>query len=298
VRLTFWQRHGFCSPVESQAAAPAVPEVSFPGSIEEAVDELAGLGPDGAALAGATWVMRAPLRREPFRPQYVALRRLDELRHLRPGDPTVIGSLVTHAGVAALDGPLAGLGEAARRSAFPAVRNIATLGGNLCADPFPEADLVPALLALEARVDVASPAGRDSVELEAFLAARPRPDGELVVGVTVPAPSGRRSAFERLTVRSGGEYAVASVAVALDLDTDGVVSAARVAVGVVEPVACRVAAAEAALTGLRVDAEVAEEAGSAVVEGLSARDGVDAPGWYRVAVLPALLRRALLRLTS
>jgi carbon-monoxide dehydrogenase medium subunit len=276
-----------------------VPEVSFPGSIEEAVDELAGLGQDGAALAGATWVMRSPLRREPFRRRYVALRRLDELLHLRLGDPTVIGSLVTHAGLAALEGPLAGLGEAARRSAFPAVRNVATLGGNLCADPFPEADLVPALLAGDARVDVASPAGRDSVELEAFLAARGRrPDGELIVGVTVPAPSGRRSAFERLTVRGGGEYAVASVAVALDLDTDGVVSAARVAVGAVEPVACRAAAAEAALTGRRVDAEVAGEAGSAVVEGLSERDGVDAPGWYRLAVLPALLHRALLRLTS
>jgi hypothetical protein len=34
------------------------------------------------------------------------------------------------------------------------------------------------------------------------------------------------------------------------------------------------------------------------VEGLSARDGADAPGWYRLAVLPSLLRRALLRLTS
>jgi carbon-monoxide dehydrogenase medium subunit len=285
-------------PVKSKAAAPALPEVSFPGSIEAAVDELASLGQYGAALAGATWVMRAPLRREPFRPRYVALCRIDELRHMRGGDPTVIGSLVTHAGLASLDGPLAGLGEAARCSAFPSVRNIATLGGNLCADPFPEADLVPALLAGEARVDVASPAGRDSVELEAFLAARPRPAGELVVGVTVPAPPGRRSAFERLTVRGGGEYAVASVAVALDLDTHGVVSAARVAVGGVNQVARRLVPAEAALTGRRVDAEVAAEAGSAAVERLSARDGVDAPGWYRLAVLPALLRRALLRLTS
>jgi carbon-monoxide dehydrogenase medium subunit len=270
--------------------------VSFPGSVEEAVAELAGLGEDGAALAGATWVMRAPLRGEPFRARYVALSRLDELHHVRRGDPTVIGSLVTHAGLAVLDGPLAGLGEAARRSAFPAVRNVATLGGNLCADPFPEADLVPALLAADARVDVASPAGRDSVELEAFLAARGRrPDGELIVGVTVPAPSGRRSAFERLTIRGGGEYAVASVAVSLDLDEDGVVSAARVAVGAVEPVACRAAAAEEALTGRRADAE---EAASVVADGLSARDGVDAPGWYRLAVLPALLRRALMRLTS
>jgi carbon-monoxide dehydrogenase medium subunit len=270
------------------------PEVSFPGSVEQAVAELGDLGEDGAALAGGTWVMRAPLRGEAFRARYVALRRVDELHQLRRGEPTVIGSLVTHADLAGLDGPLAGLGEAARRSAFPAVRNVATLGGNLCADPFPEADLVPALLAADAQVDVASPAGRDGVELEEYLATRTRrPAGELIVGVTVPAPSGRRSAFERLTIRGGGEYAVASVAVSLDLDAEGVVSAARVAVGVVEPVACRAAAAEAALTGRRLDAE---EAASVVVEGLSARDGVDAPGWYRLAVLPALLRRALLRL--
>lgn len=230
-----------------------MPEVSFPESIEEAVDQLAALGRDGAALAGATWVMRAPLRGEPFRRRYVALQRLDELLHVRRGDSAVLGSLVTHAGLASLDGPLAALGEAARRSAFPAVRNIATLGGNLCADPFPEADLVPALLAGDARVDVASPAGRDSVELEAFLATRTRrPDGELIVGVTVPAPPGRRSAFERLTIRGGGEYAVASVAVALDLDADGVVSAARVAVGSVEQAACRAGAAEGAQTVSRM----------------------------------------------
>jgi carbon-monoxide dehydrogenase medium subunit len=276
-----------------------MPEVSFPESIEEAVDELAALGRGGAALAGATWVMRASLRGEPFRRHYVALRRLDELLHVRRGDPTVIGSLVTHAGLGSLDGPLAALGEAARRSAFPAVRNIATLGGNLCADPFPEADLVPALLAGDARVDVATPAGRDTDELEAFLATRTRrPDGELIVGVTVPAPLARRSAFERLTIRGGGEYAVASVAVALDVDTGGVVSAARVAVGAVEQVACRATAAEAALTGRRVDAGVAEEAGGAVVDGLSARGGQDVPAWYRLAVLPALLRRALLRLAG
>jgi carbon-monoxide dehydrogenase medium subunit len=245
--------------------------------------------------------MRAPLQDAPVARVYVALDGLVELRGIRTAGGTVeIGAAVTHDELAAFDGPpaLAGIVDAARRSAFPAVRSVATVGGNIAAVGFPEADLVPALLAADAAVVVAAPGGERTEELVAYLASRgTRPAGELIVRVVVPAPAGRRSAFERLTVRGGGEYAIASVALTVDLD-GAAVSAARVAVGGVEEVARLSPAAAAALVGGPLDDAVAERAGQAAAAECTAREGLDAPGWYRLAVLPALARTAAGALSS
>jgi carbon-monoxide dehydrogenase medium subunit len=269
--------------------------VHEPGTIDEAVGLLASLGDGGAALAGGTWVMRAPLRGEALRRQYVSLRRLDALRGVARTEHEVrIGALATHTALGAIEagaGPLGGLAEAARRSAFPAVRNVATLGGNLSA-PFPEADLVPPLLAAEATVELAGTGGRELVELATWLDGPRRPDA-LIVGVRVPLGQDRRAWFERLTVRGGAEYSLVSLAVSVDLAPDGVVSAARVAVGAVERTATRVEAAEQALCGRPLSGASAAEAGEAAARTLTAEDGLDAPGWYRLAVLPALARRAV-----
>lgn len=144
----------------TSAAAP----LHRPSTVEEAVALLADLGDGAEVLAGGTWVMRWHHRGEAPRASHVVLADIPGLADIAPGDPTVIGALVTHRDLAErlpADGPLAALVRAAATSAFPAVRNVATVGGNLCAGPFPEADLVPALLALDAEVEVATPVGRD-----------------------------------------------------------------------------------------------------------------------------------------
>lgn len=280
----------------------AEPELVRPSSIQEAVAELARLGYDGAPLAGATWIMRASLRGEPLRRRYVALAGIDELHRVEQGDPVVVGALATHSEVGRLvigTGPLGALAEAARRSAFPAVRNVATVSGNICAEPFPEADLVPALLAAEAEVELVSPQGSRMLALSSYVSERAgRPAGELVCSVRVPAPEGRRSWFERLTVRGGGEYAVASVALSVDLDGHGRVLAARLAVGSVAETARRSSAAESVLTGSLLEDGAAAEAGRAAAAEIEARDGLVAPGWYRLEVLPALVRRAVARIAA
>ena len=133
------------------------------------------------------------------------------------------------------------------------MRGVATVGGNVCAEPFPEADLVPALLACEAELELAD-GRRGSVP------ARVEPGG-LVTRVIVPAPPGRRSWFRRLTVRAGGEYAVASVAVSVDLDGSGVVGSARLAVGSVEQRPRLFPEAAELLVGAPLDTERGRAAG-------------------------------------
>lgn len=283
-------------------SASSAPTLSRPTTVEEAVTELERLGESGAPLAGATWVMRGPLRGEQLLAHYVALTGIDELRRVEPGDPTVLGALLTHTELGQLiagTGPLGSLAEAARSSAFPAVRNAATLAGNLCASPFPEADLVPALLAGDAELELATSSGRRRLPVAEWVGTRAgRPPGELITHVAIPAPRGRRSWFERLTVRAGGEYAVASVAVSVDLGADGRVSAARVAVGSVGEIPQRSPAAEEALAGKKLDERAGEEAGRAAAAGIEPRDSVSAPGWYRLEVLPALVRRAAGRIAA
>lgn len=270
-------------------------------SLAEALDALADAGDRGAPLAGATWVMRSRLRSEPRKDVYVSLAGVRELAGVSVNGALQAGALATHADLAGagLTGALAVIGEAAATSAFPAVRNVATLGGNLAARPFPEADLVPALLAAEARIRVATRDGERSVGVDEYMRSRDqRPTGELIAGVEVPAPAGRLSAYERLTVRGGGEYPIAAVAISVDLDADGVVRDARVALGSVEPVACLSEAGAAALIGSPLGDEAAERCGTEAAAEAHPREGLDAPAWYRTAVLPALVRRAVGRITS
>ncbi|WP_166351298.1 FAD binding domain-containing protein [Phytoactinopolyspora limicola] len=274
------------------------PDVRSPGSIDDAVRQLTDLGADAMPLAGGTWIMRAGLRGETPRRCYVSLDRIAELRRYSVGDVVELGAQLTHRDLTSITtGPAAtALRQAAALSAFPQVRNVATLAGNIAATGFAAADLVPALLAGQAEVELAGPEGPHRTTLASYLTSRDqRPSGELITAVRLPAPPGRFSAFERLTVRVGGEYAVANVAVSVDVDAGGSVHDARIAVGAVEPVATLGPAR--ALIGHPVgDDDAAQAAGEAVAAGLTPREDPDAPGWYRVAVVPTLVRRAVAQL--
>ena len=123
-------------------------------TLHEAVAALIDRGPEGAPLAGATWIMRAPLRQERHEPFYVAISKIDALRQLTVHDREIsIGACVTHAELASQLSSIPdcrALALAAGSAANPAIRQVATIGGNLCAANFAAADLVPALLCLDA----------------------------------------------------------------------------------------------------------------------------------------------------
>ncbi|GAA5127773.1 FAD binding domain-containing protein [Haloechinothrix salitolerans] len=268
-------------------------------SMREAAAMLADLGEAGEAIAGGTWIMRAPDRDVPAHRQYVVLKHVPELFGVSVADSVDIGAMTTHTELGGIEaGPaLSGIRQAARESAFPQVRNVATVGGNIRAIGFAEADLVPAMLAARARLELTSPTGTSEEDIGDYLATRhSRPAGELIGRVRVPAPKGRASAFERLTVRATGEYPIVNVAVSVDID-DSVVRDARIAVGSVEPVAKLCVSASQALIGHRLgDSAAVDAAGVEAAGELTSREGLDAPGWYRLAVLPALIRRAIARI--
>ena len=277
-------------------SSPADERFYVATSVADAVAALAARGEATAPLAGATWIMRAPIRQEPFERTYVAIGRIDELLRIDVSDGEIaIGACVTHAQLAAALADAVdcrALTMAAASAANPAIRQVATIGGNLCAAQFAASDLAPALLCLDADVETEASGGTERMSTCQFLARRtgsgPRDAAEAHHRPRTPA----RSVHVRLPLRKAGDYPVAIVSIAGAVPpSDGAVERIRIAVGSVEPVARRSETLEALLSGRVLDPQHAFEMADAECGIFQGRDGVEAPGWYRVKVLPSLLRR-------
>lgn len=207
-----------------------------------------------------------------------------------------IGAGVTWSAVAAADLPQAfdGLKQAARQVGAVQIQNTATLAGNIC-NASPAGDGVPALLALDAAVEITSRAGRRVLPLDAFVLGPRRTAlrrGEMVSAILVPTPpEGAAGAFLKLGARRHLVISIAMVAVVLAAE-GGAVSAARVAVGACSPVALRLPALEADLLG-RPLAAAAEVTAPAHLAALAPIDDVRAPAQYRREAALVLVRRAI-----
>ena len=265
-------------------------------TLDDAVAALAERGRDGAPLAGATWIMRASLREERHDLSYVAISKIASLRELSVGEREVsIGACVTHAEIArelTSVPDCRALALAAGDAANPAIRQVATIGGNLCAANFAAADLVPALLCLDAEIELHGLGGAEQIPLSRFLEIRTSlAPGRLVRRVIVRRTP-RRSVHVRLPLRKAGDYPIAIFSLAVTLDAAGVVTNASAAVGSVEAAARRWHELEAELIGHPLDPAHAAEKAEHHCATLRARDGVEAPGWYRLKVLPNLVRKA------
>jgi aerobic carbon-monoxide dehydrogenase medium subunit len=262
---------------------------------EEAVTAIHRQG--AVPIAGGTWVMRTSVRGEQWADAYVPLAGIAELRDVEIDAEARFGACVTHAELAsatAREPWLRALHLAAGRSANPAVRRVATIGGNLCTAGFAAADLVPALLCLDAEVMLSDADGQRALPLTTFLQTRDTLISRAIVRGVLVRRRNVVSGHARLPMRAaGGDYPVAIVSAAVAVDPEGTIEHAAVAVGSVEPVARRWPELEASLLGRPVDPQYAAQAAEGLPDGWTGREDVDAPGWYRVRVLPGLVRRAL-----
>jgi xanthine dehydrogenase small subunit len=131
------------------------------------------------------------------------------------------------------------------------IRNRATLGGNLMTAS-PVGDSPPALLALDAQVELASASGRRVVRLDQFFTgyrktlARP---GELLTAVTIPLPLPELQRFYKVSKRVVDDISTVAAAFSLRFDGEGKVAAARLAYGGVAPTPARATAAEKVMEG-------------------------------------------------
>jgi len=193
-----------------------------------------------------------------------------------------------------------GLKQAAREVGGRQIQNAGTLAGNLC-NASPAADGVPCLLALDAEIEIAGPAGRRLLPLRQFITGVRRTaltQDELVVAIHVPRPRREtRSAFLKLGTRRYLVISIAMAAATLEI-ADGRVASARIAVGACSPVAERLPGLEAALAGAPLDARLADRVEVSHLAPLSPIDDVRGSAAYRSDATVTVLRRLLRGLAS
>jgi carbon-monoxide dehydrogenase medium subunit len=275
-------------------------ELVLPTSVEECVRTLAERGPEAKLLAGGTDLL-PQLKGGMLRTGCVVdLSGVGPLRHLgkvdgaglRIGASVSARTLERHPGVQAAYPSIA---ESGALVGSIQIRNLATVGGNLC-NAAPSADMAPPLLALDADAMIAGPRGTRRVPFASFFVGVRRtvlaPD-ELLVEIVVP-PTGPRSGgnYRRHTPRRELDIAVVGVASQLTL-SNGVCAKARIALAAVAPTPVRAMAAEQALEGRPVSPELIERAAALAVE--AARPISDQRGSadFRRHLVQVLTRRTL-----
>jgi carbon-monoxide dehydrogenase medium subunit len=269
-----------------------------PTSLDQALALLAA-DPEALPLAGGATLV-AMLNAELIEPSaLVSLSAIDELQTIEaaPEGGLRIGAMLSHATLAA-EGRLAGghavVRQAAAQIAHPSVRNIGTLGGAV-AHGDPSSDLPAALVAADARIEVAGSTARRRVAAEDFFEdylTTALQEGEMVTAIILPAqPAGAFGHYEKFA-RVHGDYATLSVAVVLAMK-EGKCSFARIALGAAGPTPVRVPDAEACLLGSALDEDTVQAAAALLVEACDPVDDVRGSAEYRLMLVPRLLARAL-----
>ena len=275
-------------------------ELALPGSVDECLQILAQRGPDTRVVAGGTDLL-PQMKNGVLKPSWVVdLSGVAELRTVQDADGggLRIGAAVTARELeqdARVQSRYPSLAESAALVGSIQVRNLATLGGNLC-NAAPSADMAPPLLALDAEAVIAGPAGRRRVPMASFFLGVRRTvlaPGELLLELVLPSPGPHSGGnYLRHTPRRELDIAVVGVASQLTL-SDGVCTKARVALAAVAPVPLRATDAERALERQRVTPELIERA--AELSGAAARPIDDHRGSiaFRHHLTRVLTRRTL-----
>lgn len=191
---------------------------------------------------------------DPWRPEILDLSAVPDLDGIREtAEGWRIGARTTWTTIAETPLPplFDGLRAAAREVGGRQVQNRGTIAGNLVTAS-PAGDGIPNLLVLDAEVELASADATRRLPIARFLTGYRSTallPGEIVTALHIPRCDSARSRFEKLGAR---RYLVISIAMAAGvilLEGDRVAEA-RIAVGACSPVARRLPALEAALTGL------------------------------------------------
>lgn len=265
---------------------------SAPETVEGVLDVLEQYGSDALVLAGGTMVM--PLLNEALTsPRVVVSLQRAGLNAIRVNGQTEIGATATLARVSELEeSPL--LAAATRQIGSWAIRNMATLGGNLFAPP-PSGDAAVALLALDARVVAASKSGERQIALDEFytgLFQTALSPNELLTRIVIPGTRGK-TAWLKCARREANSPSVVAVAARLVTDPEGIITKARIALGGANDFPMRAKSAEAALVGRGLNAASIADAANAAMNDAKPFNDALASEWYRKKMVGVYVKRVL-----
>jgi len=248
-------------------------------------------------IAGGTDVMVQIKNRELRPSALISLRNIPELAHIEVNGGARIGTLATITDIIqhptlALVFPL--LVETARRIGSVQIRNVATIGGNLC-NCSPCADMALPLLVLEAKVRLRTSETTREVPVEDFFKGPGEScllSDETMTDILLDAPEANAIAVFMKKGRMKMDLAVASVAVLLDMEGD-LCRKARIAAGSVAPVPLRLRAVEEILEGSILSEKMIREAQELSKNSVSPITDIRSTEDYRRQVVGVFVKRSL-----
>lgn len=283
---------------------PASFDYHAPKTLDEAIALLGQLGDTAKILAGGQSLIPAMRFRLASPEVLVDLNRIRDLGYITERDDHLaIGALAREHALEASDVvaksyPL--LFDTAKVIADPLVRNKATVGGNL-AHADPANDHPATMLAYNAQIIARGAAGTRTIAIDDLfvgLFETSLAPGEILTEVRIPKPTPHSGGAYTKIERKVGDYAVAAVAVQLELGGAGAgaaIKSIRIGLTNVSPIPQRAKAAEAALLGKAPTADVLEAAGKAAASECNPSADLRGQVDYKRDLVRVLIKRTVRR---
>ena len=227
----------------------------------------------------------------------ISLRRIKSLQGITQNGGLSLGATTTLREIerdAAIAQNYPALTEAISVLAHPQIRNVATVGGNIC-NASPCADSVPPLMVMDAVLVLEGPGGKREVPLSEFFAGPGLiriESGEILTQIKVSklAPNTRLKFLE--TGRLAQDIAVVNAAALLVMENKKCVKC-RLAVGSVAPVPLRLTEAESMIDGNELTPDLLNAVAKIVEQEVNPISDVRSTEEYRRTVSGVLVKRAI-----
>ncbi len=273
-------------------------EYFTPPTVEEACLLLNRYGAEAKIIAGGTDLL-VSIKDRKLKPRYlIGLKSIKSLADIKWDESSglSIGPLATLDSIAdckPIKERFEALSMAALKIGTPQIRNMGTIGGNIC-NASPSADTIPSLLALNAKLKLVSSKRERVVAIVDFFSGpfqAAREADELLVEIQIPAPSpGSTGCYKWLTKRTEVSETLVGVAVLMTLDrTNGVCNDIRLGLCSVAPTPMRARQAEDFLRGKKIGGELIKKAAALAAGETSPRSMAD----YRRKMTEVLVARAI-----
>ncbi|MBP2637112.1 MAG: ndhF 2 [Firmicutes bacterium] len=272
-----------------------------PKNMQSLLDTLSSLQ-NYAVLAGGTDLL-VKMKEKLLRPMpqaVVDINEIGDLKEIAEIDGYLwIGSAVSHTALtqSRLILEKAGvLAEAASQVGSPQIRNKGTVGGNIC-NASPAADTVPALLALNASVEISDQSGRRHVPLADVFKGPGKTcllPGQFISRIKIrPVQRNEGAAFLKFGKRKALAIAMVNAAIWLKL-ADGVINDVRIAFGSVAPTPIRLYELEKWLVGKPAEKELFAQAGARAAQLIKPIDDIRCTANYRKRLAQVIVFRGLM----
>jgi carbon-monoxide dehydrogenase medium subunit len=276
---------------------PAPFDYALPGSVDEAIALLQEHGEEAKLLAGGQSLVPLLAFRLARPTALIDLDALDELRYMREGDVTAIGSMATHRDVersSFLAERCPMITEAMALVGHVAIRNRGTVGGS-CAHADPAAEWPALAVALDGEFDVRGPGGTRTIAAAdlffSYFTTSLEPDEVLTEMRLRLPPAGAGSAFLELA-RRHGDFGLAGVA-AMVSRADGTVGDVRIGLMGVAATPVRATEAEGVLRGSAPNEDALESVAEAVDGAIEPVGDIHGSEEFRRNAARVLTKRAI-----